>query len=378
MNKAKIYIYIIIVLTHTKLAGQIKINSIILDSETKTPIELVTINDEKDYAITNKDGRFNFFTEQDSITIRIIGYETINDVTSNFISKDTILLKPKPFILEEVTISSENFFNKMAKKVLTDYAILPHKERFFLRALLKRNNEIQKLIDINGFLERKTLYDTDKVPMPKRNYKVQISGLRKAEISSNEYDFEMYDLKGFLNFIASNKMPPSEFDFEYKTNKDFTYTKVIANPKSENNKTKGYYIVDRKSYNFDEFYANYSNPEAYYIEKKNFKYRLTDYTLTATFQKNSLNGKKQLKQAKVEQKIEVATNHSTDTLNMSYHFIAFPIPNSQEIKNNTKLTKNIFKISGKYNPQNWNKQETLLITEEIQNFIKKANYKFGF
>ncbi len=354
LNKALISISILILSINIKLAAQTNINSLILDFETKTPIELVIIYDGRDYVVTNKDGRFNFFTEQDSINIRIIGYETIKDAVSNFINRDSIFLRSKPFILGEVMLSSETFFDKMAKKVLSDNAILPHKEKFFLRALLKRNNEICKFIDVTGILERQTLYDTDSVPMPAKNYKIQIDNLRKAEITSKLYDFKMYDFKGFLDFIASNKMPPSKFDFEYKTNRNSKYIKVIAYPKLDTGKTTGCYFVDNQTYNFDEFHAKYNNQHANYILKKNFKYRLTNYTLSVTFQKNPFNGKKQLKQAKVEQKIEVKTNRSIDTLNMVYHFIASPITINQKIKNNTKLTKDIFKINGIYsNPEQW-------------------------
>lgn len=378
MKNARIYFFLLIILINIKLSAQSIINSLIIDSKTNTPIELVTVNDKVNYYITNKDGRINFSTKQDSITIRMLGYETIYNATSDFINKDTIFLRPKPFILEEVLISSENFYNEMAKSILYDYAIQPHKEQFFLRALLKKNNEIQKLIDINGFLERKTLYDTDSVPMPNRNYKVQLNRLRSAEIPSYKYDFKMYDLEGFLNFIASNNMPPYDFDYIYKTNEDSLYIKITTVPKSDNIKTTGHYIVEKQTYNFDEFYVNYDDPNADFIEEKDLKYRLTNYTLTVIFEKNSINGKKQLKQAKVEQKIEVNINNSIDTLNMSYHFIAFPVDFNQKIRRNTKLTKDIFKIKGKFMSQDWSNQETLELTQEVKDFLKKASNKTGF
>ena len=48
----------------------------LLDKDTKAPLRAATIHNANDYTITNDDGLFVFYSANDSITIKMLGYGT--------------------------------------------------------------------------------------------------------------------------------------------------------------------------------------------------------------------------------------------------------------------------------------------------------------
>jgi hypothetical protein len=85
--------------------SQNKITKILVDNLTKNPLNSATINNEKDYTISNTEGYFMFISELDSIKIRMLGYEKIKTTFKKLMnSSDTIYLKQKTYKLQEVLI----------------------------------------------------------------------------------------------------------------------------------------------------------------------------------------------------------------------------------------------------------------------------------
>ena len=82
------------ILVINNLFSQNKLNGIVLDYETKKPIEYVDIFNESNFTSTNSEGKFLFASEKDSINIRLIGYKAINS-TFKEIKNDTIYLESK-------------------------------------------------------------------------------------------------------------------------------------------------------------------------------------------------------------------------------------------------------------------------------------------
>ena len=68
---------ILIISVINKSFSQNRLNGIVLNYETKEPIEYVDIYNKNNFTSTNSEGRFSFTSQSDSITIRLIGYEQI-------------------------------------------------------------------------------------------------------------------------------------------------------------------------------------------------------------------------------------------------------------------------------------------------------------
>jgi hypothetical protein len=54
-----------------------KTTKIIVDKNSKRPLEAVNVHNEFDNTITNGDGKFVFFSKIDSINISSVGYQTV-------------------------------------------------------------------------------------------------------------------------------------------------------------------------------------------------------------------------------------------------------------------------------------------------------------
>ena len=93
--------------------SQNTISKYLVDKDTKAPLQSATIHNANDYTITNADGYFVFYSTNDSITIKMLGYETLK-TTFKALShtKDTLYLSPKPFQLDEVTLSNKNILQE--------------------------------------------------------------------------------------------------------------------------------------------------------------------------------------------------------------------------------------------------------------------------
>ena len=125
--------------------SQNTISKYLVDKDTKAPLQSATIHNANDYTITNADGYFVFYSANDSITIKMLGYETLK-TTFKALSrtKDTLYLTPKPFQLDEVTLSNKNIIQEAYNRASTNYPMKPFVEDFFLRCVLKRNGELVK------------------------------------------------------------------------------------------------------------------------------------------------------------------------------------------------------------------------------------------
>ena len=78
--------------------SQNTISKYLVDKDTKAPLQSATIHNVNDYTITNNDGYFVFYSTNDSITIKMLGYETLR-TTFKALShtKDTLYLTQNLF-----------------------------------------------------------------------------------------------------------------------------------------------------------------------------------------------------------------------------------------------------------------------------------------
>ena len=177
------------------LFGQELSINVLWDKADNIPISYATIKGLENYAISNEDGVFEFQKTESKITIQSVVYETL-EIDYEFLkANDTIFMKPLTYELDEVVISKDGLYTQMLKTVLTDYALETHKEKFFLRAVIRKNNELYKIVDFSGLIEKQALFDTRSKPMPKKNYKVQIENIRKVGIEDRDIDFRVSSVR---------------------------------------------------------------------------------------------------------------------------------------------------------------------------------------
>ena len=338
------------------------------------PVQYATIKNNDNYTISNEDGVFEFNQTSDKIIIQSIAYQTL-EIDYDFLKEnDTIFMKPNVFELEEVVIKKDTRFNKMLKTILTDYALEAHKEKFFLRAIIKKNNEFHKIVDFSGYLEKNTLFDTKTKPMPKRNYIVQIDNIRKAGYENKIYEFELFSFETFLNRIASIYLSPKIYDLSSKKTNDDNYSKIIANPKDiKETKTEGYYIVDNDDNTFNEVHITNKDDYSEFIEKKDIKSRTILFELKSNFKRNEKTNKHQLNLSVLKYHTEVISNAKKDYFEVTYIFYAEPVSNDMRLKNNVNLNRDMFELNGIYNSEFWKNNETLQLTNEMQDFINMGN-----
>ena len=91
---------IIAVLTYITLIplsfSQNTLSKYLADKETKAPLKSATIHNANDYTVTNDDGHFVFYSTNDSVTIKMLGYENPSKLLSKALSRTKRYLVPYP------------------------------------------------------------------------------------------------------------------------------------------------------------------------------------------------------------------------------------------------------------------------------------------
>lgn len=371
--KLKIF-HFILFLTYLNSYSQSKISRVLWNKVDNLPVEYATISSNENYTISNENGVFEFEKTFEKITIQNIAYEKIELDYDFLVSNDTIYIKPNVYELDEVIIEKDSEFNNMLRTILTDYALEPHQEKFFLRATIKKNNEYYKIVDFSGHLEKETLFDTRTKPMPKKNYIVQIDNIRKVGFENREYDFELLSFKTLLNRIVSIYLSPKIYNLYYEKSNINDFIKINISPKNINETTtKGYYLVNESDNTFNEVYILNENKDAEFDKIRDIKFRTPFFELKSNFKRNTKTNNLQLNQAIIKSITEVYSKDGTDIFEVNYIFYANPISKPIQIKNNIKLTKDMFELNGKYDSKYWENNEILLLTKEMQEFINKVN-----
>lgn len=358
---------ILIISVINKSFSQNRLNGIVLNFETKEPIEYVDIYNKNDFTSTNSEGRFLFKSKNDSIKIRLIGYESIFTTFKKI--NDTIFLKSKFEELNEIIISNKNPIIKVYNSVSKNYPSELYTETFFLRGQIRKNRKLIKIQDLNGLVNRKVLIGTSEKPMPKKNYKVEILNVRKAGIEEN-IDFVMINFKQILELIAGIGLNIQEFEFNKSKSKDKNFVKYSFFPKTENkSKIEGYYLVNENDNAITEYKVKEILDDSY-KQGKNFKFRTNYIEKITFFKKNIAKGKYFIHKAKINSETEIINeNGKKDLYNETHSFIVL---NQTNLKLNKKhsIKKNIFEFKKPFNLEFWKKQEYLLLTNEMNDFLK--------
>jgi hypothetical protein len=361
---------ILMILVLNKSFSQNRLNGIIIDLKTKKPIEYVDIYNSTNFTSTNSEGEFLFVSEKDSLKIRLLGYKNIYS-TFKQIRKDTIFLESKFETLDEIIIGNSNSITNVYKELYNNYPFKPYSESFFLRCFLKKDGVIIKLQDLNGLVSRKTLFSTSKKPMPKKNYEIQILNMRKAGIKEKDVYFSMFSFKQILNFTASIGINTKLYDFKESMSENDEYTKYYFSPKSEEkSKNEGYYLINNKDKAIVEFKSKNIITKKLYQEKRGVKFRTTSFEYFLYFKKNIEENIYFLDKAKIIAQLEVLKEEEKTIYDVEYSWITLN-KTEKKVDKNISVKKDIFKLKKSFNPEFWNKQEYLLLTNEMSEFLIK-------
>lgn len=360
-------------LISNKSFSQKEYQGTVLDNNTLKPIEFVDVYDDTNFTFTNEQGKFSFITSSDSIKFNLIGYNKLRRSLKNLKINDTIYLESKAYELDEVVISKNNStFKKMVKAIENNFPTSEFKEEFFLRCILKKNNSIIKIQDLNGVIKRKTLFSTSKNPMPKKNYTVFINNMRKAGYVEKDIEFKLFNFNKILNAIVSLYMSPKIYDFSEVSLKDSTLVKLNFEPKSlEETTTKGHYIVNTNDNSFNEVYLVNDGSKGNFTKKRDIKYRTLKYEVLVTFLKDDVLNKNRIDKAKISSSVEVFDEEN----NKIKYDVSYILKTSKKydnkipLKNKVSLKKDIFKLKKDYNNKYWETNNILRLTDEMIVFL---------
>jgi hypothetical protein len=373
--KSTVIIILLSLLYFNDVKSQITYNKQIWDKECECPVAYATINNLSDYAISNEYGDFSITTKEPNVEINILGYYPKKINLDNFKNEDKIFLEPKVYVLDEIILEQNLLFKEMLSTILKDYSLEPHTEKFYLRAVLKKNNKIVKLVDLSGKIKKETLFNTQSIPMPKNNYTIEVENMRKIGIINREYDFTVINFDEFFKRHNAFYISPQNFNLKYNINIDSTYTKISAVQKNNTNtgEVDGYFIVNNKTKNFEKAAININYNDDYTIINRDLKNKTKIFNVESTFKKNNNTDKLQINKCNINIEVDVLYKEEKDIFNLSFIYFAEPISYEKEIKNNVNHKTDIFDLNIKYNPEYWKDHEILPLTDEMQEFINKVN-----
>jgi len=373
---------IIAVLTYITLIplsfSQNTLSKYLADKETKAPLKSATIHNANDYTVTNDDGHFVFYSTNDSITIKMLGYETLK-TTFKALSrtKDTLYLIPKPFQLDEVTLSNKNILQEAYNHATTNYPMEPFVEDFFLRCILKRNGELVKIEDFSGRIKR------DKLLGAKKNFTFQLLNMRKFGIEKKGVradDFNIPSLNDVFQWWSNILFLDSkEYRFSFLKVIDETHQQVSHTPKNEEDYIKGigHFIISTDDYAAKERIYKI-NPKVVdkipYTKKFFTKYRTTDFYLREKCEKDVAKSKYFIANGLYTEKIEGYNNDERIVYDVSFELIVtHPFSDLNTFKANVNGKKELFKLEVPYNKEFWETQNQLPLTNEMRDFINKPH-----
>ncbi|SEM07877.1 hypothetical protein SAMN04488008_10912 [Maribacter orientalis] len=369
--------FFIIFLFSTLLYSQNELSGIVVDNADKSPLEFVGVYNQADHTMTNADGRFQFSSTSDSIIIYRPGYDKITSTFNK--TNDTIYLNKSVLELNEVTVTNEKtLWQKVKDSIDSNYPLYPYKEKFLLRGVLRYNGEITRIQDLQGKLERRTLLYTQDIEPDKKDFKVELTNMRKVGLVLDENDIyfifdSFYGL--FMNLIPVNAtgdafdLTESTFENGEKINLNFQTKPEIANEK-----VRGYYIINTKNNAIEQFKIVLEFENNPFSENEDSRYRTISIDKEISLSKSSKTKKYYITSAKYDVRVEQTDKNNSFT---SYYDVSFILTTSDNeddfvVQKNVSTSKDLFKINYPYDQSYWNAQNQLLLTEEMLDFIEKV------
>lgn len=351
-----------------------QISKVVVDADTKRPLENVLILNERDNSTTNSDGKFIFISPINKINISLLGYDSI---VTNFDklknTSDTIFMQIKATNLEEVVVTNsfsfmKKVYEKTAENGFKDYSI-----DFFLRNTLKKDNQLVVLQDIyarkNRNRERKKMTT------------LEILNMRKVSLfeKNDRVNFEFPNFKNFAAFYYPS-LEKTNFTEIAFNDPDFKKIEFESNEKDKNGQIqKGYFIINRADYAIVEYsIIQISNPDIISFQESlipNVQYKSILKNKFVKLTKDVTTNKYYPITLKVQEKLEVLYDEKTLYYDFNMDYFATNNPIKEKIKPNFSADKDIFKADFTYSKEFWSKQNQLPLTKELEHFLKSVEEK---
>ena len=378
MKKVVNALFLFLSLIQVITAQNYKISKIIVDKITKIPLPYANVSNGVDATVSNVEGLFSFVSSKNEINFSFICYEPLETTFEAINKQDTIFLQPKAINLEEIVVGDMfPYMKKVLQNIRQNYKLTPYTENFFLRNVLKRDNQIERLQDIHGKSSRSAMFtNSDKI-----EFSVEILNMRKTGIlgKSDAIYFKFPDFNEFYAMILP-KIDTKYVAFREEKVADTLFKKINFESKESDEfgqKINGYLVINKFDYAIVEYYISmYDEPEkSPYHETPFFskhQYRTMKYDKTVRFSKNANNNKYYLSSAKFDCQLEVLADKKIDktfyyTLSMEY-FTSKSFTN-ETIKSNFSVEKDIFKAKFPYSDEFWKNQNQLPLTTDLKDFL---------
>ncbi|MGQ7945163.1 hypothetical protein [Flavobacterium sp. WC2509] len=348
-----------------------QVNKIVVDKNTKSPLESVLIFNESDNSTTNADGKFVFVSQKNEINLNLLGYEAIKTTFDKLkTSNDTIFMQIKATQLEEVVVSNTPAFMKKVFEKFKDNYLPNYTINFFLRNTLKKNNTTIVLQDVYA--------KQNKNNSKKKKTTIEILNMRKISLfeKKDHIGFKFPALNNFINIVGPlyNKCSFTEIPFNDSNFKKILFETIEKNEIGQI--WKGYFIINRNDYAIVEYSLNpFSDPKDIPYKEmllSSGKYRSVEWTKWAQFTKDKESNKYYLNNLKLEEKIELIANEKTFYLNLNMNYFVTNCPTKEEIKPNFSADKDVFKADFSYSKDFWDNQNQLPLTKELELFLKSV------
>ncbi len=346
----------------------------IADKATKLALENVSIYNNKDYSTTNEEGLFVFISNENEINFNLLGYNSLKTTFEAIEKQDTIFMQAKAFELKEIVVANlEPFIKKVYDKMGENY-ISNYTSHFFLRNVLKKDNSIVVLQDINA--------KRGKNADPKNSNEIEVLNMRKTSFfeKKNQIDFKFPDLDEFFRNLFP-VLGKNIFIEENYNDSDFRKILFEAEEKNVDGQiSTGYFVINRNDYAIVEFFITLrDNPEVVPYKKltlSSIKYRTIKYERFMRFSKNSTINKYYLNLSKLIAKVEVVPStkgENTFSFNLNMDYFTTNSITTEKVKPNFDTDKDVFKAKFPYSAEFWSTQNQLPLTSELKDFLKRVS-----
>ena len=279
--------YTFIVCMFTFIVSHAQITGIVLDAETKQPMEYVTVlcKDEGKATITNKEGRFALYLKdiKKEVSLSMIGYNTVTLQSS---AKDTIWLEKAPIALTGVTVMPIEEIDKLLRSVRKRYRENHHVNKTICDVHLKQfdlsDGKYIKAIDMTGELEIPTAKEFKKIE--KFRLSALAVDLYKDTTELNVSNYAQTILETFsVPYLMVEYLELSRKKYYFETTRIYQDNAFIyridffrKEKKRERNQFSGTLFIDESTRAILEFRLNqdksyFEGSIKYNGEKNNFK-----------------------------------------------------------------------------------------------------------
>lgn len=354
--------------------------NVVADAETKLPLEYVNVFNRIDNTVSNSDGSFIFKSKEKQINLSAIGYQPILTSFDQINNLDTIFLKSNTIELDELVISNTaSVLDDVYRNLNINYPSNSFNERFFLRCIVRKNNEVTRLQDVFGKIERNSLFRNQEIK--KVSYNTEILNMRKVDLtekSAVEY-LSFYSLDLLYGWYSSIFLKSIDYNFRNIPVNDEAFLKIEFSPIDSYNgeyPRNGYYLINKDDKAIKEVrYSMIMSEDEPYKSKRNMKWKTIETSLVVNFRKNMDNSKYYISNAKLYTTTEVIneTTDKKDFYEIEYNLLTTESFIKDKVNSNFSVEKDLFKANFSYSEDFWKNQNQLLLTTELKEFLSRVS-----